>query len=187
MDEGRGSVGRSSRGVRAAKLLPLMGMLVLATRAAALPDPQWVPFRSPEGRFSIEMPGAPKSQERLQGDIVVKIVQVTEGMAGAFSLSYNDLPAVGAAAPTLAQVLDQIGGMGKEVGPRKPITVQGYPGVETEFQIQGARVWYKVVLVGKRLYQMNVLGQGPTQSSYPPRMRRFFDSFQIIRAGSAPR
>jgi hypothetical protein len=161
---------------RAASLLPLMGILALPAWSA---EPQWVPFKSQEGRFSVDMPGTPQSQQRLQGDIVVKIVQVVEGRAGAFSLSYNDLPEVGPAGATLAQVLDQVGTMGKEVGARTQIRVQGHPGLETEFEIQGGHAWYRTVLVGKRLYQMNVFAQGPTKSSYAPRARRFFDSFQI--------
>jgi hypothetical protein len=92
-----------------------------------------------------------------------------------------DLPSGGAkpARTLLDDALDGTGRTAKEVGTRKEIQVQGHPGLETEFAPQGGHMWYRVVLVGNRLYQVGVVAHSAAKSDYAPRAERFFGSFGV--------
>jgi hypothetical protein len=143
-------------------------------------DRRWVGFRSKEGRFSVEMPGHPEAEEQRKG----RSFLFKEGETVGYTVAYSDHPKAKEALPvtprqTMALALDALAGTAKEVGARKEVTVQGHPGVDAEFAPEGYHVWYRVVFVGDRLYQLGLMADASKKATYSARARRFFDSFSV--------
>jgi hypothetical protein len=138
----------------------------------------WTTVSSAEGGFSVEMPGTPTASRQMNGDIPVRMFVFSEGKTAAYTLSYNDLPRSGPARQVLDGVLKSLSGAATQVGTRKEITIQGHPGVDAEFTpAEGGHMWYRVVLVGSRMYQLILVARPGAKDTYQPRAQRYLGSF----------
>ena len=161
-----------------------------ATFAFAVQQPlEWVKVNSTEGRFTAVMPSAPEKGVRDVDTAVGKLQLHTFGSSnttGQYMLSFADYPNE----PTVAQqeaVLDGVrGGVLKglqaELVTETKITLKGYPGREMRAVkvTDGNEVVYswKMLLVGRRLYQMGVATTRADSQS--PDIQKFFTSFQLV-------
>ena len=162
--------------------------LLLAGSALAFQQPEWAKVDSPEGRFSVIMPNTPQTSS---SDVDTKVGKLklysfsSSGKAGEFMLSYADYPSEAAGAEKEAVLNGVIDGVLKglqgELISQDKITLNGNPGREMRARrtLEGTEMIFswKVVLVGRRLYQMGV---GTTKSeSESPEIQKFFTSLQL--------
>jgi hypothetical protein len=132
------------------------------------------------------MPGEPQETQQTAdtalGEITVYFVQVSDG-AVAYGVVYNDDP-VDAADLDPDQVLEDAineAAQGETVQNMQKVEVQGYPAIEGEVTIQEvAHAWVRVVLAGKRVYQLIITAPEASNADYADGARRFIESFSLV-------
>lgn len=168
------------------RILSLLFVLLLASVGAQAQDSAWSEYRSPEGRYRVEMPGTPKI-ERVSinlnsGGTAPMIQAIVEVSDAAYLAAYTDYApgTFGKQTPqqTLLNVRD--GSVAKhKLSSDRAITVAGFPGREYLIeQADGAILLTRSVLVGNRLYQIIFAYSSGAQQ--PPGARRFVDSFNVL-------
>jgi hypothetical protein len=55
-------------------------------------SPEWTTYTSPDGLFSLDFPGIPKSKEESKGKVTLKVVALKQSGGNEFSLQYSELP-----------------------------------------------------------------------------------------------
>lgn len=143
----------------------------------------WQKFSSPEGKFSVLLPGTPKErQEGAQtpfGLIVYHAFAATQDAHHAYGAGYYDLSNNSDAQSFLDRIQSLIIGPGKIMSSHN-LQIAGYPGREFEFgpDQQGnysARV--RLVLVGQRIYVLTAIFL--KSEPHPQECSAFFDSFSL--------
>lgn len=144
----------------------------------------WRTFSSPEGRFSVLMPGTPLAhKQNVQtpvGALALNIFLVERGNKS-YGVSYSDYPKdlvengssdsilSGAQAGSVANV------KGRVVAEKK-IALGQHPGREYQLSTPQGGYRARIYLVGERLYQNIVMGPvTPSEDA-----DKFFDSFQLV-------
>ncbi len=170
--------------LRRMTLVAALGLLAAASASAQ----EWKKFSGDSGRFSVELPGEPKQQKQdVQtdaGKITITMYIVEVGNGGYF-VALSDFPAalVQAADPEVLLANARDGAVrnvrGKLVSD-KAITLGEHQGREIQFEADNpagkivgrARLY----LVGNRLYQLLVVGQGAEALE---QSGKFFGSFRL--------
>ena len=162
--------------------------LLVAGSAFAFQQPEWAKVDSTEGRFSVVMPTTPQTSSSDVDTRLGKLKLYTlssSSKVGEFMLSYADYPNEANPADkdkVLDGVIDGVlKGLQGELISQNKITLNGNPGREMRARrtIEGAEMIFswKVVLVGRRLYQMGVgTSKGDAES---PDIQKFFMSLQL--------
>ena len=166
---------------------PRLGLALAAALALAACSPEldWREFRSPEGGFSVLLPGKPARESR---ELVVAGARTTMHMVSAhapemaFGVGYADLPPGTDPARALeegrAALVKNIGG--RVTAERR---LEGVPGVE--FEAEGAaegnpmRLAARVVVSGNRYYQAVLVGRAARVAEVDRTM--FPGSFRLLR------
>lgn len=162
--------------------------LLLGGSAFAFQQAAWAKVDSTEGRFSVVMPTTPQTSS---SDVDTKLGKLklysfsSSSKVGEFMLSYADYPneATGADRDkVLDGVIDGVlKGLQAELISQNKVSLNAYPGREMRARrtIEGSEMIFswKVVLVGKRLYQMGV-GTSKIDSE-SPEIQKFFMSLQL--------
>ncbi len=169
----------------------LVASLALAGVAAAQSDAAWKEFSSPEGRFSVLLPGTPQQQSQTQpiagGSIATNLYIVNVG-TGFYGVTVGDYPkeiiAKKAADVHLNDTRDgllrQVKG---ELLSEQPISSQGFPG--REIKISASRggknlvAYDRMFLVDDRLFQALVVVETKDDNSRD--IRKFLDSFRFVK------
>lgn len=153
--------------------------------------PAYETFTSEEGRFSAEFPGTPKRESRTEmaGDIRLNLVHFSVDNGNeAVSVSFIDYPeAVSTQEPNV--LLDSIaeGAAGAADGTiegaesslvsKTPTTVEGHQAIDFEVDIQERDLVARAVLVGTRMYLLQVVSEPDVDgTSY----EKLTSSFELI-------
>lgn len=147
-------------------------------------------FRSPDGKFTVRLPGQPREQEQpvstTAGAVMLRSYTVNLG-SRAFLVSYADYPekAVDATNPTLILngardgMLNQI--RARRLSERK-VRVQGNYGRSVEADLTGSggmelRASVRIVLAKNRIYQLIAIT--PTAEAGAAEVKEFLESLRI--------
>ena len=146
---------------------------------------QWPRFSSPEGRFSILLPGRPLREDQTKETPVGRVemhifTSRTEG--GIYVVAYADY-AFGDAKRELDANRDSfLKGMKATLLSESDINIKGNPGREINAWREQLTIRTRMYLVGKRYYQMFVIV--PTPQAVLEDTNRFFNSFELVEAPS---
>ena len=154
----------------------------------------WKPFSSPEGGFTVLMPGTPTLEQETINDPQLGSVNLN-GFIGErpdeaiYMVVYADLPSNVVLTPDDADTLLQslIREFSNDPGDRllnqQTINLGNYPGKEVKVEhIGGVTGRYRIYLVNQRLY---VLGVVTSKEQYLQKsIQGFLDSFQLTNASA---
>jgi hypothetical protein len=176
---------------RAIAVCPLVAILfVLEARAGDTPE--FKPFSSKEGRFTISFPGTPEqSTSTLKspiGDMVLQVFKVARNNdKEAYTLIYYDYPPEAIKSTDPEKIFDaaQQGGLdathGKVIKKTDITKTDKAPASrDLEIEIQGTTTYARMILVGNRLYVIMVVP--PATQGAADRARSFLDSFKLTAA-----
>jgi hypothetical protein len=172
------------------KLIAIVIVLVFTTQTfGSLQSAVWEKFNSSEGRFSILVPSTPKPDvnqvDSAVGELTVYSYNSSNSV-GLFVVTYTDYPFEANGADHIEAVLDGVRkgvleGSGADLIDEKKILQSSYPGrvFRARKTVNGAAVIFnwKVVLVGRRLYQLAIATN--VKDSKSPDIARYLDSFEL--------
>ena len=149
---------------------------------------EWVEFAAPDGRFRAEFPKEPDVEPGEEPNEAT--IQAAVGPT-AYTVYYFELPEFDQSTTTPQMVLDgaREGSVanvqGQQVSHEK-VTIEGQPGQAYRIEIpsQQAIGEHRILMVGKRLYSLSVVG--PKSEFDDSRARKFFDSFALIERVEQP-
>jgi hypothetical protein len=151
----------------------------------------WTDYKSPDGKFSISLPVAPKMLDRTIpspfGNADAHMLEAEVGKDGGCMLLYADYPSVNLKV-TEEALYDMAlrGAMNKQrmmsIGARRYITLDGHRGVEAELNPSDPNLSavgaVRIFWVSPRLY---VVGAGgPNTAEYKAVQAKCFDSFRLL-------
>jgi hypothetical protein len=156
--------------------------------------PNWREYTSKDGRYSIQMPGAPRETQKeatlpppFSGQLTVQMATVDLGNKAGYAVMYNDYPAAIMAQPIgTDQRLEGAvkGGVNAVKGTivqQKSISLNGYPGREVQISSGDKKqVRTRIYLVKSRLYQVHVIGRDAATITSAD-ADKFFNSFKLTR------
>jgi hypothetical protein len=157
-----------------------LGPLVIALLVGGCGKPEWKEFSSPEGKFKVLFPGAPKSETRPAGPLTLK-AHAVELRDGVYVVSYADLPP-GNPFDYSASIRGMAAPWGGKVLSETDVTVEGTRGKGFEMEVTNPRKGYatgRIVVISGRLYQIFALGNNMRASE--PDVQKFLDSFKLIK------
>ncbi len=173
-------------GVLVVILLLIVGLALVGGGLGSL---NWKTYRSPGGRYSIDMPGTVKTSSRpkatANGIMTIHTAAVERGSREAYMVLYFDYPAVGARIPnpdaTLSTLMRTVAGTG-QIRNLKSISINGHPGKEARISDPsglpiGTVGVCRLYLVDWRLYQ--VVHAGPPSKADSADTQRFLNSFKL--------
>lgn len=158
---------------------------------------EWAPFTSDKGRFKAEFPAVPVETQSTPNELgsvpYTTYLAETQGGNVAYGIVFNDYPEeILKTEPQ--KVLD--GGrdglkenLQGEIINDTPLTFRGYPAREVtiDSEIQGRKLFYhtRVILIGRRMYQLHVVRVGDTPVDIAD-VVRFFASFDPAVTPATP-
>jgi hypothetical protein len=159
----------------------LLAILQLSLLAGCSSSP-WKEYKSPDGKFSVQLPGVPAVDPEPDGG-----QKVSANLKGdrdlLFTIRYKDFPAPIAAAEFEQMAGFARDGLAKREGNRlleeKAVTTGKYPGKELRValgQFDDVSISH-LFAVGKRYYSLTAIV--PKQKASSAEVVRFFDSFQV--------
>lgn len=162
-----------------------LGLTIGLAGAAQPVPPGWREFSLPAGRFSVLMPGTPKTTRRTIrteiGDVAATRYTTTDAANVTYDVLLNDYPKAGIARANTQKLLDSVrDGLVYQTQGRlvseKPITLANFPGRDQEIAgANGTHYRVRLVWAGTRLYQIMAVTPGTPR----PDANLFFDSFRI--------
>ena len=155
--------------------------------AACAPELDWREFASPEGRYSVMLPGRPAREARevtVAGARVPMHMTSAQASGLAFGVGYADLPPGTDPERTIAEGRDAlVRNIGGRVTAERPVAIDGARGVEfqAEGSVQGNAMGMsaRVAVAGDRFYQVVVVGRAERAGAVDP--SRFPGSFKLLR------
>lgn len=161
------------------KLLILVGVCLVVSGCGTV---NWKDFNSPEGKFSVQMPGDAKKQtQTLPGTGITMTMHLVELKNGAYGVAYADFPP-GTPVDYQGAIRGIANTNGGTVTKESDWTIEGVTGKEVEMKITKPKKGYasvRIVAVNNRLYQ--VLGIGTDASLSDSTVKKLFDSFKITK------
>jgi hypothetical protein len=166
---------------------------ITATPPANADDEKtWCMFTSPEGHFRVQLPELPRVDRHTlateKGPVDLHVVSADQtGVGVSYGVCYSDLEGPGVAdgrdgaAEVLARAREaMVKLLEGQVLEERPITLQGYPGLEltVHSQDKGMAV-ARVFCVGDRFFQVLAVGKDANVLQQP--VRSFLDSFRLVR------
>jgi hypothetical protein len=149
----------------------------------------WKPFTSKEGGFSITMPDpttqTKKTLKTASGPLQVTVISAEGRDDALFVVSYSDYPENDLKTGTPEERLEHArkGAVNHAKGKLrsdKPLEMNGHPGREIVIEKDGNVIAkMRLYLVGRRLYQVMVLGNGPVFKG--KEADSFLHSFRLIK------
>src|SRR5438105_4516188 len=158
--------------------LPVVVLLLLAAGCSGKMD--WQPFSDAKGKFSIELPGKPKTETRsVAGQTMTALV--VEIRNGAYMASYVDLPpgTTFDYDKSIQEISTQKSGT---VTTKKDFTLDGVTGKEYEMSITkpvSGHAMGRILYVKNRLNQLLVVGSSARLAAAD--VQRFFNSFNLTQ------
>lgn len=167
-------------------LTAALGMAMLVSGSVAAQ--RWQSFTSGTGKFTVQMPGAPKFQKRTvksaAGPLALSSYSVaTDRGRTAYTVTFVEYPAAVVAGSTPDKLLElardgQLANLKATASSDRAIRLNGYPGRDVTFA--GANEFSgrsRIFLVKSRLYQVVALTRG--NASPASDLARFVASFKL--------
>lgn len=168
-----------------------IGFILLAAlccSAVGVAASSWSAFKSPAGKFTVNLPSAPMTLKiplDIRGDkLELNMIAARDSAESFYTVAYCDLPADKVASSEPETILDRfVDGIQKnmrgDVLSSRSIMLKRVPGREftvkkSDGKIALARVYYR----GARLYQVMMLLE--VGKPLPADLDKFFDSFRIL-------
>ena len=150
---------------------------------------RWQTYTSPDGNFSVELPGKPgveSAQAPVEGGgmLPITIISTQPNAATAYMCSYveNENLASKSADDILNAARD--GGLAKIQGTvksEKRLTIQDYPALTVQANARGNSLAdIQIVVAGKRLYMLMVVNT-VAQDREEKSVERMFRSFKVLK------
>jgi hypothetical protein len=171
------------------KFLPALILAIFTLAGCATATPDWQTFTSPEGDFSVDMPGNPVADNQEsstdQGSITVHLYTVRIGNSD-YIVAYSDYPEGMIAATGVQAFLDDIRNnainntKGKLLA-EETIELNGNPGrsLRVESPDGTGIAQARMLLVGNRLYQVFVATEKVNAETAD--VQRFLNSFTLLK------
>ncbi|NRA07515.1 MAG: hypothetical protein HRU02_05095 [Myxococcales bacterium] len=173
-----------------AALLLVLGWLApaFAENGPAPAAPRWQDFHSEEGRFRVELPGAPRVERSAHRTAMGSVTEVSFRVAWAHqevAVVYEDIPAAAAWLMPAGVILGRAAASlvedasGREIESRES-KWRGYPAWELRYLLPGSPALesqVRLVLVEARLYL--VAARWPQDQGVPAEVARFRASFEV--------
>jgi hypothetical protein len=166
------------------RLAVALSLVVATVTIAAQAYPEWVRFRSPEGRCSVLVPVSPtlsaQETKASTGEKFTQYLATVEEGNSAFLLSYFDFtPSM---TVTLSKSRDgMLAALKATLVSESQISLGGSPGLEMAFSCKIGDIDYvgrsRIYSIGTRVYAIEVLM--PKSEAPAWKFDRFFDSFQV--------
>lgn len=165
--------------------------LVQAEQPVQVAQPQWKPFSSSEGGFTILMPVTPTQKSQTTDSAPMSLdahfftASLEEGKV-TYSVSYTNLPEEMAQFPP-DLILDSLSSRFTNDSKlkllnQKDINLGQYSGKEFKFETpEEILVSYRAYLVEKRLYQVTTEIPKARESALSSDTDRFMNSFQLLK------
>jgi len=182
---------RSSRAwcAKTAELLALAALLV----GAAAPVGEWAVFEPRDGRFAVEMPGAPAVERDSHWTPVGRIAMTKYWLRvgdALLAVELHDIPAVAAALVSDDRILDQardslLRDVRGTLIEGRVLEFSGAPARDFRYRLPGqAQLEERVlaVLVDTRLYLLTGMARAPVSD---PGVEHLFASFRCWREGGS--
>jgi len=145
----------------------------------------WQTITSDEGGFSVSMPGKPIEEARdrdAAAGLFAEHSYKVSNKDATYLLSYTDFPESMHNPPDELLKYYGIVSSGDTVVQDEQVTVQGNPGRVVELDaLGGTYIWYKAVIVGKRLYALSVSAPTTSKEAIAGDAQHFQESFQLLR------
>ncbi len=144
----------------------------------------WQEFQSPNGRYTVSLPGAGKEKP---GQPLGTTTYLAETRQYACAVTHATLPpGIG---PTLAQLPPQVlcDRLMQEAFPglrplaSRVVSLSGTPVQEVSFDRMGVRLTERTIIVGDELFNCEFISKGDPPAA---ELNRFFDSFRINGQGA---
>ncbi|MCS6814800.1 MAG: hypothetical protein NZ772_14695 [Cyanobacteria bacterium] len=150
----------------------------------------WRPFRDPNGKFTVLMPGDPKQQRQQQqtrlGNLDIYTFAVEQPGLSAHLVTYTDFPAESIQNVDPNKLLDS----GRDEVLRRVqgsllsesrISLNGAPGRELKIKAPGDLIIHsRIYMVNQRLYQLIVVAPASKAANLSGSIRGFFQSFRLL-------
>jgi hypothetical protein len=148
---------------------------------------RWQTFRSPDGKFSVNLPGKPIVEEDEQIPVAGGNAATTHAVSTqpndhvAYNCTYVEYPSLITQSPDEVLTEASNGGLKNVQGTlisEKQITVDGHPARDVQARA-GENSTYdtRLILVGNRLYMLMVVDTGKPRRD-GKNIQKFFDSFK---------
>ena len=173
---------------------PLIGVVIIAAIGSVLVahydellPRSWQTYSSPDGTFSIDLPGKTSIETRQApmesgGTMAFHTISVASVGNSAYTLAYVEHENVGEKSPEKALESARDGSLRKAEGTlltQNRITVQGFPGLDIQARARGNTFMdSRMVVVGNRLYMIMAVAASE-QDREPKTLKRIFDSFKL--------
>jgi NPCBM/NEW2 domain len=169
-------------------------LLVVNLSSNSIADDKWKPFEAP-GRCKALMPGTPRQVNQVEGGIHITQHLVEPNRNCAFIVGYNDAKLTPQRLAQGAELIlndasdGALQGMADE-GPaelrRESIDYRGYPGKQIVVDLKKRNVTMvcRTFLIEGRLYFLLAGGKGYSENHKD--VKKFYDSFEVIEASTAP-
>jgi len=164
---------------------------VIGTQSPA--EQRWVEYRSPEGGYRVEMPGAPTlAAAPIESKDGRKVTNYYAGLrkgALEFIATHTNFPS-GHLHPNRELVLDAMhSGMatGRMLVNERRLAVSGLPGRQGVVVLAtGEYCILRVTVAGDSTYQVMACGGASADMDQEPDVKRFLDSFQLLPQVGSP-
>ncbi|MCF4970639.1 hypothetical protein [Nostoc sp. CMAA1605] len=155
-------------------------------------QPQWKPFTSPDGRFTVLMPGIPKQESQTQkthmGEIDLQIFAAQPPKQEvAYLVVYNDFPHSYAQINNPQEILNDVQAMALKttqsnlLNHRNIRSSNGHPGREFAYINAGGKITRtRIYLAEGRLYQVMAITTKKQQRNLSKTITGYLNSFQIV-------
>jgi len=159
------------------RLAPVTFFLVVVTTVGCGGSPNFTEFSSPEGKFTILMPGTP--EKKTQDALGLKLVMYGANVRnGAYAAGYADIPP--GTPVDLHGAVDGIAkGQAGKILSEKDVTVEG--ATAREFEVESTKpkghVAGRVFVINNRLYQIFAAGSNLRLADAD--IQKFLDSFKL--------
>jgi len=150
---------------------------------------KWQVFKSPEGRFTVLMPGAPKklaeTQKTFMGEIhFQQFVAEPPNQRVAYVVVYNDFPDSYGQEANMEKILDDARNLAikatrSNLVKEQKINVNGLSGRELEYTKGNSITRCRMYLVNGRLYQVNVHTTRKQEKFLTQSIAGFLNSFKV--------
>jgi hypothetical protein len=152
---------------------------------------EWKVFNAPDGRFSILMPGAPKTlsqtQKTFMGEINLQVfVAQPPNQEVAYIVAFNDFPDRYGDLANPKELLNNAKDMALKttqsnlIKQKEIISYNGHPGKEIEYVNQGGKITInRMYLAQGRLYQVMVITSKKQKQTLEKTMNGYLNSFQL--------
>ncbi len=148
---------------------------------------RWQIFNSPDGKFSINLPGKPIVEEDQQISVAGGDVATTHGVSTqandhvVYNCTYVEYPSLITKSPDEVLTNARDGGLKNVQGTlisEKRTTVDGHPARDIQARARENSAYdTRLILVGKRMYMLMVVDTGkPSRDG--KNIQKFFDSFK---------